>query len=103
MEHWKEVNEKEFKKAESRAKDKITGKMYIVIKQGDLKTVIGDLLGGLKLGKEEHIARHKELHNKLDELLADFINHTKKLPSKTTLMEFLTWSSEQTTNPTGDE
>jgi len=48
---------------------------------------------------EEHIEIHKELHRKLDELLADFISHTEKLPSKTTLMEFLDWSYSQTIKP----
>jgi len=48
---------------------------------------------------EEHIKCHKRLHNALDELLADFINHTEKLPSKTTLIEFLEWSQSQTINP----
>ena len=49
---------------------------------------------------EEHKERHKELHNMLDELIADFISHTEKLPSKTTLNELMTWSFEQTKNPT---
>ena len=48
---------------------------------------------------EEHKARHVLLHKELDELLADFIMHTHKLPSQTTIMEFLTWSHEQTVNP----
>ena len=46
-----------------------------------------------------HIARHQELHRAFDELLADFITHTGKLPSNTTLMEFLTWSYQQTIDP----
>jgi hypothetical protein len=49
---------------------------------------------------EEHIQRHKDLHAKLDELAADFIMHTGKLPSRTTLTELMTWSHEQTQNPT---
>jgi len=49
--------------------------------------------------RDKHIARHVELHKCLDELLADWISHTEKLPSKTTVMEFLKWSSAQTTNP----
>ncbi len=43
----------------------------------------------------EHLKKHKELHRALDELLTDFIQHTEKLPSKTTLMEFLQWSGNQ--------
>lgn len=51
------------------------------------------------MNREEHIERHKELHNKLDELVADFISTTNNLPSKTTLMDFMAWSHEQTINP----
>lgn len=51
---------------------------------------------------EQHIARHKELHKNLDELMADYIRHTKKTPSETTLMDFMKWSYSQTLNPTGD-
>jgi len=50
--------------------------------------------------KEEHIERHKLLHQCLDELVADFITHTGVLPSKTSVMELMTWSHEQTINPT---
>lgn len=53
-----------------------------------------------KMSQEEHKARHVELHKKLDELLADFIEQTGKTPSETTVMEFLTWSFEQTKQPT---
>lgn len=52
------------------------------------------------MSTEVHAQRHKELHKSLDELLADFITHTGKLPSNVTVMEFLTWSHEQCTNPT---
>lgn len=52
------------------------------------------------MNKEEHKARHVELHKSFDELLADFIDHTGGLPSKTTLMEFMNWSHEQTLEPT---
>jgi len=50
-----------------------------------------------------HKARHVELHAHLDELIADFIQHTDKRPSNTTLMEFLQWSSRQCENPDVDE
>jgi hypothetical protein len=43
----------------------------------------------------DHKNRHKELHNMLDELVACFISETKNLPSKTTVMELMTWSNEQ--------
>ena len=49
---------------------------------------------------EKHKQIHIDLHKSLDTLLADFISHTEKLPSKTTLLEFIEWSYEQTKNPT---
>ena len=49
---------------------------------------------------EQHKARHVELHQALDELVADFIRHTKRLPSRTPLSDLLSWSFEQTLNPT---
>ena len=48
----------------------------------------------------DHKARHVELHRSVDELVADFIRHTERLPSKTTVMELLEWSHGQTINPT---
>lgn len=47
-----------------------------------------------------HKQRHIELHDRLDELVADFIDHTGKLPSKTTLLELMNWSFKQTLKPT---
>lgn len=52
------------------------------------------------MSKGEHKERHILLHKHLDELIADYITHTGKTPSTSTLMEFLTWSYEQTQNPT---
>ena len=54
---------------------------------------------GDKMNKQEHIDIHINLHNNLDVLLADFIQETGRLPSKTTLTDFLEWSFDQTTNP----
>lgn len=51
------------------------------------------------IDKDSHIAIHKHLHNCLDQLVADFISHTGRLPSETTVMEFMTWSHQQTINP----
>lgn len=51
---------------------------------------------------KQHIERHKMLHERLDELVADFISHTKKLPSQTTVMELMGWSAEQVKNPDPD-
>mgnify|MGYP001580647522 CR=1 FL=1 len=47
----------------------------------------------------EHQQRHAELHRSLDELVTDFITHTKCLPSTTTVLELMQWSSEQTVSP----
>jgi len=52
------------------------------------------------LSREEHIARHKELHRYLDELVADWITHTGKLPSTSSVFELMMWSSSQIDNPT---
>jgi hypothetical protein len=52
--------------------------------------------------RKEHQKVHQELHNKLDELVADFINHTKKFPSSATVLELMQWSAEQIDNPTKD-
>jgi hypothetical protein len=52
------------------------------------------------LTKEEHQRVHQDLHKSLDVLIADYILGTGKLPSQTSLMEFLEWSFEQTKNST---
>ena len=52
---------------------------------------------------KEHKARHKELHEALDELVADFITNNKDreyLPSKVSVMKLMEWSHSQTLNPT---
>ena len=51
----------------------------------------------------KHLERHKELHKMLDELSADFIQHTKKLLSETSLMELIEWTYQQTKNPSKEE
>lgn len=48
---------------------------------------------------EEHRLRHVELHRYLDELVADYIDHTGGLPSKTTVMQLVEWSYRQTKLP----
>ena len=48
----------------------------------------------------EHRKRHQKLHKALDELLADFLTHTGKLPSKTSTLELAAWSNKQTIKPT---
>lgn len=52
-----------------------------------------------KTPKEKHRKRHEELHKYLDELIADFFVHTKKLFSKTPISELMHWSNKQTINP----
>ncbi len=49
---------------------------------------------------DKHKERHIELHKMLDELVADMVTHTSMLPSKTTVMELMQWSHEQTKKPT---
>ncbi len=51
------------------------------------------------MNKAEHIERHLYLHKALDELLADFIDCTSRLPSKTSVIELIEWSHQQTINP----
>ncbi len=54
--------------------------------------------------KEKHIQRHKELHEHLDELVADYIYfNTGRLPSSTTVMELIKWSYQQIINPEENE
>lgn len=51
------------------------------------------------MNQKEHKQRHVQLHKKFDELLADFIGHTGRLPSQTSLIDFLNWSYQQTISP----
>ena len=48
---------------------------------------------------QEHQKRHRELHQKLDELLGDFLSHTKALPSQTPILELMQWSNQQASAP----
>lgn len=49
--------------------------------------------------REEHIEKHKQLHNALDELVADYITQTGKRLTTSNLMELIEWSFQQTINP----
>lgn len=49
---------------------------------------------------DEHRFRHVELHAALDELVADFITHRNRMPSKSTILELMEWSHQQTRTPT---
>lgn len=53
--------------------------------------------------KDEHIVKHKELHDSLDILVADMITHTEMFPSQITVLELITWSAAQTLDPTTKE
>jgi hypothetical protein len=48
---------------------------------------------------EQHRQRHKELHSMLDELVADFIDKSGRLPSEASVMELMHWAYQQTLNP----
>ena len=54
----------------------------------------------MSLNLEEHKARHDVLHKCLDELIADYITHTDKRPSSSTIFEIMIWSASQVEAPT---
>jgi len=49
---------------------------------------------------EEHKIRHQQLHNELDELVADMVMTTKMLPGSTTVLELMQWSYQQALDTT---
>lgn len=54
--------------------------------------------------KETHIARHKELHEMLDELVCDWLaggaqKGENRFPSESTIQDLVKWSHEQTLIP----
>lgn len=51
--------------------------------------------------REQHQARHAELHRALDELLADYLrHHPEARPSTMRLVDLMQWSNEQQQLPT---
>ena len=50
--------------------------------------------------EEKHKDEHIKLHRAFDELIADYITHTHRLPSVATIMDLMKWSFQQTSNPT---
>lgn len=48
----------------------------------------------------EHKNNHIELHNKLDELVADYISHSQKTLTNTSVLDLMIWSYSQVLNPT---
>lgn len=54
-----------------------------------------------ELARAEHRARHQHLHDALDELVADYIRHTKDCrPSTSSILELMQWSVQQVRMPT---
>lgn len=45
---------------------------------------------------EEHIKKHILLHAELDELVADYIAHSRKGLTETSVLELMQWSGKQT-------
>ena len=52
---------------------------------------------------EEHKVHHNKLHKDLDELVADYLRHTKGSLMGSTIMDLIRWSADQTVNPTEGE
>lgn len=50
--------------------------------------------------EKDHIKRHIELHQSLDELMADAIKYGGLLPSQATILDLMRWSHNQTIKPT---
>lgn len=50
--------------------------------------------------QKDHKKRHRELHQALDELAADFLSHTQRLLSQTSVLDLMAWSAQQMDNPT---
>jgi len=51
---------------------------------------------------EKHKKRHQELHQYLDELFADFIQHGHG-GIESTILELINWSYKQTNSPDHDD
>ena len=51
------------------------------------------------MDKQQHMDKHIILHTMLDELVADYILHQKRLLSETTVLELIRWSYKQTISP----
>ena len=52
---------------------------------------------------EKHKERHILLHRMLDELVADYITHTEKKPSSSTMLELMEWSAQQMRHPDNEK
>jgi hypothetical protein len=51
------------------------------------------------MSNSQHIERHKELHKAFDELLADYLLYSKKVPGEIPVFELMKWSYQQTLEP----
>lgn len=49
---------------------------------------------------EQHRQRHIQLHENLDELIADWIAQTPAMPSSSSVSDLICWSHKQTLSPT---
>jgi hypothetical protein len=66
-------------------------------RRGRAEGVTGELV---ELTTDEHRTRHLELHDAIDELLADYLlHHPGSLPSRIGVIELMSWSHEQTIDP----
>lgn len=52
---------------------------------------------------EQHTERHRFLHRCLDELIADWIGHTRKLPHKSSVRQLMEWSYQQSLDATEEK
>lgn len=50
--------------------------------------------------REEHIERHKELHDAMDELLGDWVDQVPGASITQPISELMRWSFHQMTDPT---
>lgn len=51
------------------------------------------------MDEKKHRQLHVKMHKTLDAVIADFMKHTDRLPSKTPIIELLEWSYQQTIQP----
>jgi len=56
-----------------------------------------------RISKEQHKKRHVMLHKHMDELLGDYIHHTGKWISNSTIWNVIDWSFKQTATPEDDQ
>ena len=55
------------------------------------------------MNHDEHVARHRVLHEALDEIVADYLRWNPGRPSSdVTVEELIEWSYKQTLNPSED-